>query len=159
MGNDFGQFIEWDDRKELDWFLLDYPRHAQLQRFVRELNRFYRAHPAMWERDTDWTGFEWLNVDDADRSSVAFMRIAPDGERIVCTFNFTPMTWELQLALPCAGMLRPALDSDAPCFGGGGTRGDAPIRTAAEEFLGRSHSALVPLAPMSCAYYVFLPDE
>ena len=156
MGSDFGQFIEWDDRKELDWFLLDYPRHAQMQSWVRELNRFYRGHPALWERDTDWSGFDWLNVDDADRSSVAFARIAGD-ECIVCICNFTPMPWELQIALPGEGTLRCLLDSDDPRFGGAGSRGSAPVRAVPEEFFGHSHSALLPLPPLSCAYYGFTP--
>ena len=158
MGSDFGQFIEWDDRKELDWLLLDYPRHAEMQRWVRALNHFYTSHGAFWEQDTDWRGFDWLNVDDAGRSSVAFLRTAASGERIVCVFNFTPVQQELQIALPCAGTLRLALDSDAPCFGGGGTRSDAPVRSAPEPFLGHSHSTLITLPPLSCGYYEFLPD-
>ncbi len=158
MGSDFGQFIEWDDRKELDWLLLDYPRHAEMQRWVRTLNHFYTSHGAFWEQDTDWRGFDWLNVDDAGRSSVAFLRTAANGERIVCVFNFTPVQQELQIALPCAGTLRLALDSDAPCFGGGGTRSDAPVRSAPEPFLGHSHSTLFTLPPLSCGYYEFLPD-
>ena len=158
MGSDFGQFIEWDDRKALDWFLLDFPRHAELQRWYRELNRFYVSRPAFWERDTDWSGFDWLNVDDADRSAVAFARIAGNGETVVCLCNFTPMTWEMQIALPGAGTLRRALDSDEYCFGGTGARDDTPIRAVPEPFLDHSHSALVPLPPLSCAYYDFVPD-
>ena len=157
MGGDFGQFIEWDDHKELDWFLLAYPRHAELQCWVRELNRFYREHPAMWERDTDWSGFEWLNVDDSDRSSIAFMRMS-SGEYIVCVCNFTPMAWELQIALPGAGTLQRLLDSDEVRFGGAGERDDAPIPAEEAEFRGSSHSALLPLPPLSCAYYSFTPS-
>ena len=157
MGSDFGQFIEWDDRKELDWFLLGYPRHAEMQRWVRELNRFYLGHRAFWERDTNWSGFDWLNVNDADRSSVAFMRMSGH-EHIVCVCNFTPAPQELQIALPCAGTLRRLLDSDDPYFGGSGSRGDAPVRAVPEPFFDHSHSALLPLPPLSCAYYSFTPD-
>jgi len=157
MGSDFGQFIEWNDGKELDWFLLDYPRHDEMRRWVRDLNRFYTAHPALWEQDLDWNGFDWLNVDDADRSSIAFMRIARDGSRIVCACNFTPMTWELQVALPSSGTLRLKLDSDAPQYGGTGTRPAGAVRAKKSPFLGHSHSAMLQLPPLSCAYYEFHP--
>ena len=158
MGSDFGQFIEWDDGKELDWFLLDYPRHAELQRFVRALNGFYRDHPALWARDTDWSGFEWLNVDDADRSAVAFLRSDGEGEQIVCVFNFTPVRTELQVALPGAGTLRCLLDSDAYCYGGTGTRSALPVSARPVPFLDCSHSALLALPPMSCGCFAFDSD-
>ncbi len=157
MGSDFGQFIEWNDHRQLDWFLLDYPRHAEMQRWVRDLNRFYAAHGAMWERDCGWDGFDWLNVDDADRSSIAFMRIGARGEKVVCVCNFTPMSWELQIALPGDGTLRRLLDSDAPEYGGAGLRDVAPVSAEAVGFLGHSHSAMLQLPPLSCAYYSFEP--
>ena len=116
-----------------------------------------RGSRALWQRDTDWSGFAWLNVDDADRSSIAFLRVSDSGEQIVCICNFTPMTWELQIALPGPGTLHLALDSDAVCFGGAGARRDAPIGAEETPFAGSSHSAMVPLPPLSCAYYRFLP--
>ena len=155
MGSDFGQFIEWDYRKELDWFLLQYPRHAEMQRWLRALNRFYTSHRAMWEQDDSWAGFDWLNVDDADRSSIAFLRTSKRGQRIVCACNFTPRTWELQIALPGAGTLTKLLSSDEYRFGGTGA--DTPEMVTADDvpFLGHSHSAFLTLPPLSCTYYRF----
>lgn len=155
MGSDFGQFIEWNDKRELDWFLLDYPRHAQMQRWYRELNRFYRTHIAFWELDEGWDGFDWLNVNDADRSAVAFMRTSKRGQRIVCVCNFTPKIWELQIALPAAGVLKKQLDSDDVSFGGTGKLDDTPVRSVEVPFNGSSHSAFLKLPPLSCVYYSF----
>ncbi len=155
MGGDFAQFIEWDYQKELDWFLLEYPRHAEMQRWYRALNLLYTHTPAFWERDDGWSGFEWLNVDDADRSCVAMMRTSNSLAHIVCACNFTPKTWELQIALPGPGTLEKRLCSDDYCFGGTGSGSDAPIPAEEVPFLGRTHSALLTLPPLSCTYYDF----
>jgi 1,4-alpha-glucan branching enzyme len=155
MGSDFGQFIEWDYRKGLDWFLLDYPRHAEMRRWVRALNRLYTANRALWEQDDGWQGFDWLNVDDADRSAVAFLRASKHGQRIVCVCNFTPRRWERQIALPCAGTLHRILDSSEPRFGGAGGAGPDDVRSDAVPFRDHSHSAMLQLPPLSCVYYRF----
>lgn len=93
MGNEFGQFIEWDFHRELDWFLLDYPAHRAMHEFTRALNHFYLDNPCLHREDTGFVGFRWLSVDDADHSVIAFVR--RDGHsRLVCIFNFTPVTFE-----------------------------------------------------------------
>ncbi len=155
MGSDFGQFIEWNYKRELDWFLLQYPRHDEMRRFFRKINQFYRAHPAMWAADCGWEGFKWLNVDDADRSCVAFMRIAPEGERIVCAFNFTPKVWELQIGLPSRGRLQLRINSDEPNFGGTGAKVKKWTAARAEPFLEHPCSALLTLPPLGAVYYEF----
>lgn len=155
MGGEYGQFIEWDFQKELDWFLLEYPRHAQMQVWYQALNRLYVNTPALWERDDSWSGFAWLNVDDADRSCIALMRISNSGQRIVCVCNFTPTPWELQVALPCAGTLEPILSSDEVRFGGGGQSPLQPIAALDRPFRDCSHSAFLSLPPLSCIYYDF----
>ena len=155
MGSDFGQFIEWDETKELDWFLLRYPRHAELQRWVRALNRFYAAHPAFWAIDDSWEGFRWLNVDDADRSSVAFLRSDGRGDAVVCICNFTPETWTLRIALPAPGRLVKLLSSDDYTFGGTGAELPPVVQGSPVPFLDCDHSALPELPPLSCTYFRF----
>ena len=158
MGSDFGQFIEWDFRKEPDWFLLDYPRHAELQRWVKTLNHFYRAHPAFWKIDDGWDGFRWLNVDDADRSSVAFLRTDGAGDTVVCACNFTPKVWELQIGLPGNGALTRLLSSDEFRFGGTGLALPETLRSTDAPFLDFKNSAMLTLPPLSCSYYRFEED-
>ncbi|MCD8389335.1 MAG: 1,4-alpha-glucan branching protein GlgB [Oscillospiraceae bacterium] len=159
MGSDFGQFIEWDYQKPLDWFLLDYPRHAEMQRWVRALNHFYTETPAFWELDCGWDGFDWLNVDDADRSSIAFLRRDRAGRQFVCACNFTPCAWQLQVALPGAGTLHRSLCSDEARFGGADAPDPGPIAAEPVPFRGQSHSALLALPSLSCTYYRFDPKE
>ena len=160
MGSDFAQFIEWDYHKALDWFLLSYPRHDEVRRWVRELNHYYKAHPALWEQDDNWMGFEWLNVDDADRSAIAFLRTARNEERIVVAVNFTPSRWQFQIALPYAGMLTKVFSSDDRQFGGTGSLEDVPnysVFSVSEHFMNYDHSAYLDLPPLSCTYYTYNP--
>lgn len=158
MGGEFGQFIEWDYQEELDWFLLKYPRHVEMQRYVRELNHFYTSHPAMYACDTGWDGYRWLNVDDCDRSSIAFMRMG-SGERIVCACNFTPQSWELRAGLPAKGVLSLCLNSDEYRFGGTGMELANTIESQAVPFREFAHSALLTLPPLSAVYYLFTEDK
>ena len=104
MGNEIAQFIEWNFRQSLDWFLLSYPAHADFQRFMRALNHFYTDTPALWERDTNWNGFEWVSVDDALHSVIAFLRFDEEDRALLCLFNFTPVDHEayrLYMPHPC----------------------------------------------------------
>ena len=94
MGNELAQFIEWNYTQGLDWVLLDYDRHRQMQAFVRELNHFYLEHPQLWENDSDWDGFQWIDCDDRDRSIVTFRRISRSGKELVVICNFCPVVRE-----------------------------------------------------------------
>lgn len=69
MGNEFAQFIEWNFTQGLDWLLLDYDHHRQMREYVRMLNQFYLKHPAMWENDSDWNGFQWMSATTATARS------------------------------------------------------------------------------------------
>ena len=77
MGGEFAQFIEWNYKQQLDWMLLDFPKHRGMFDYVRDLNHIYASTPALYRIDDSWDGFTWLNVDDSARSSVAFMRQGP----------------------------------------------------------------------------------
>ncbi len=112
MGSEFGQFIEWDFRRPLDWFLLAYPSHGDMQLFTRQLNRFYTRTPALFQQDDDWLGFEWLVVDDSDHSILAFLRRDAQGNEILCAFNFTPVKHDpYRLPLPRPYTLTQALSN------------------------------------------------
>lgn len=158
MGTEIAQFIEFDEKRELDWFLLEYPKHIEMQRFVRELNRVYKAKAALWENEVDWEGFKWLNVNDSDRSCIAFMRTSRKGEKVVCAFNFTPREWELQIGLPAKGKLWLILNSDEHRFGGG-ERATKYLRSCGKPFAEHPDSAFVTLPPLSAVYYTYKEDK
>lgn len=161
MGSEFGQFIEWNWKQPLDWLLLDYPKHEALRRFVRALNRLYRETPALTELDHGWDGFRWLNVDDRDRSAVAFLRMAPAQKSwLLCVFNFTPVPVPgFVVGLPEAGRLTLALDSDAPEYGGHGVSCAAELAAVEEPFVNFPFLASLDLPPMSAVYYRFQPER
>ena len=121
MGNEFAQFIEWNFTQGLDWLLLDYDHHRQMREYVRMLNQFYLKHPAMWENDSDWNGFQWMSCDDRDCSVVAFRRISRSGREVIAVFNFCPVLREdYPLPLPKAGWYEPVMNSDSSTWGGYG---------------------------------------
>ena len=139
--------------------LLDYPRHAQMREYYRELNRLYVSTPAFYGVDKSWDGFRWLNVDDRERSSVAFMRLSEkDGSYIVCACNFTPVMYEnFVIGLPMAGTLKEILNSDDERFGGTGVSNRTAIRTKKIPFLDMENSAQITLPPMSAVMFRFKP--
>ena len=159
MGGEFGQFIEWNWQQELDWLLLAYPRHEQLRDYYRKLNKLYAATPAMYRVDKSWDGFRWLNVDDRDRSSVAFLRSSEKDESyLVCVCNFTPVRYDdFVIALPVAGTLHEVLNSDDERFGGGGVANPRTIKTEKEPFLDMQYSAKLTLPPMASVMFSFKP--
>ncbi len=91
MGNEFAQFIEWNYTQELDWFLLDYPRHRTFQKFIKDLNNFYLEHKELWQLDCSYDGFKWIVVDDNKQNILSFIRKSADGQYIICVVNFSPV--------------------------------------------------------------------
>jgi 1,4-alpha-glucan branching enzyme len=120
MGQEFGQFAEWNAMQSLDWHLLDYPNHRGAQQLVRDLNRLYRAERSLWERDTDPAGFEWVSLEDIDQSVVAFLRKAADpADCLLTVFNFTPVPRHgYRLGVPSGGFWAEALNTDSHIYGG-----------------------------------------
>lgn len=121
MGNEFGQFAEWSEARSLDWHLLEYEKHAQMQTWVRDLNRFYRSQPALWQSDFAPEGFRWIEANDADYSVYSYMRFAKDpNDFLVVILNCTPEVREnYRIGLPQAGFYKELLNSDAQVYGGG----------------------------------------
>ena len=157
MGGEFGQFIEFDEKKQLDWMLLDYPKHRELQGFCADLNKLYKKYKAMFENDKNWDGFKWLNVEDNERSSVAFMRMAGES-KVAAVFNFTPVTYEnFVIGLPENGTLKEILNSDAGKYGGCGRENRKAIKAVKEGFLDMPYSARLTLPALSAVYFEFKP--
>ena len=153
MGNEFAQFIEWNYAQQLDWLLLDYERHRQMQDYVRDLNHFYLDHSSLWNNDSDWNGFQWISADDRDNSVIAFRRIDRRGCELIVICNFCPVTrTDYRLGLPKPGEYEAVFNSDEVRYGGKGT--ELPVVTAEKEPLhGLPFSGSFTLAPLSVAFY------
>ncbi len=155
MGNELAQFIEWNYTQGLDWVLLDYDRHRQMQAFVKELNHFYLDTPQLWENDSDWDGFQWIDCDDRDRSIVTFRRRSRSGRELVVICNFCPVVRErYRVGLPKAGWYVPALNTDEARFGGYGFMA-RPQKAEKEPYQNLPYSAEFYIPPMSVTYYRF----
>ena len=119
MGGEFGQFIEWDYKKQLDWFLLDYDSHRSLHTFVKDLNAYYLTHKEMYEEDCSYDGFKWIVVDDNTQNIVAFKREAKNGDYTIAIVNFSPVRRQNYcLGVPEFRYYDVTLDSNAPKYGG-----------------------------------------
>lgn len=119
MGNEFGQFIEWDYKKQLDWMLLDYPSHASLHEYVKDLNKFYLANKPLFELDTSYDGFRWIVVDDKIQNVVAFTRYDKAGDFIIVVINFSPTPRENYcIGVEKYGVYTEVLNSESKKYGG-----------------------------------------
>ena len=153
MGSEFAQFIEWNFKQGLDWLLLDYEKHRKMQQFVKTLNRFYLENRELWEVDTGWDGYEWIEPDDRDRSVIAFRRKDRKGRELVVVCNFCPVLREnYRLGLPKQGWYIPVLNTDDEAFGGYGFAPET-VRTEKKPSHGQMQSGLFRVPPMSVCFY------
>ena len=153
MGSEFAQFIEWNFKQGLDWLLLDYEKHRKMQQFVKTLNRFYLENRELWEVDTGWDGYEWIEPDDRDRSVIAFRRKDRKGRELVVVCNFCPVLREnYRLGLPKQGWYVPVLNTDDEAFGGYGFAPET-VRTEKKPSHGQAQSGLFRVPPMSVCFY------
>lgn len=131
MGQDFGQEREWSEERELDWFLLGQDLNRGLKDYVKELLKLYRNYPVMYKIDSDWSGFEWINADDAQRSIYSFFRKDETGKnRILFILNMTPIEYkDFRVGVPEAGTYKLLLDSASTKFGGQGSNISRTIRS------------------------------
>ena len=154
MGQEFGQFAEWNENKQLDWMLLGYDKHTELQNYVKTLNAFYKEHPAFWQIDYSWEGFQWIVPDDSQQSVVAFLRKDAAGKQILIVCNFNPVLREgYTLGAPVAGTYREVLNSDDEAFGGSGAVHNKAVRTHKKPLHGFEQSITITLPPMSTLYF------
>ena len=150
MGSEFGQWNEWNDHQSLDWNLLDYPAHRQLREFVAELNRLYSSVPALYEKDADWAGFQWLEVADAENSTLAWIRRGADpDDHLVVVCNFTPTVRDgYRVGVPHAGGYRVRLNSDDGEFHGSGAGSTGRIEAVADPLDEQPASLTLTLPPL-----------
>ena len=159
MGSEFGQWNEWHYEHSLDWHLLDPDQewakpHRQLQQYFKQANAFYLAHPELWELDFSWEGFEWIEANDNQANTVAFLRKDSKGDALLVVCNFSPVDRTgYTVGVPVPGDYTCIFNSDDPDFGGKGGGDHEPVRSRYVESQGREQSITISLPPMSAVIY------
>jgi 1,4-alpha-glucan branching enzyme len=160
MGCELGQSAEWSANGEVDWWLLKAgPYHCGLQRFVQDLNKFYRDEPALWEADHDPRGFSWLDCSDHDNSVLSFLRHDASGSRaLTVILNLTPVArYGYRLGLPRPGHWKEVVNSDASIYGGSNVGNMGGVVTEAIACHGHPWSVAFTLPPLSIT--AFRPEK
>lgn len=158
MGQDFAQAQEWSEERELDWYLLENPNHKKVHDWMKDLLHIYRKYPCMYELDTTWAGFEWINADDCDRSIFSFFRKSSDGKNnLLFVINFTPMERsDYRVGVPKRKGYKLILSSEQAKFGG--PKEELPKKAfmaTKKNCDNRDYSFAYPLAPYEVAVFLF----
>ena len=159
MGQEYGQIDEWNENASLEWNLLEYPLHKNMQTYVKALNKLYLEHPALYEQDYSPEGFEWINCSYQKESMVMFLRRSKDKkETLLFVCNFDTVDHEkFRVGVPFAGKYKEILNSDSKEFGGNGL-GNSRVKTAKKmEWDERDYSIEMHIPPMSCLVFSCTP--
>jgi len=163
MGGEFGQFMEWRYDDQLDWFLLLYEKHPEMQKCVRDLNFFYKNTPAMYEVDGGWDGFQWSQANDQNNSLVAFTRTDKKGKSILCVTNFTPQYIPVyRLGLPYGGKITEIFNTDSEVYAGSGKGNPAVLKVENVPQGEFQHSVEIVVPPLATVYFKYdkvIPKE
>jgi len=157
MGQEFGQLREWSEERELDWFLLQEPEHLQLQTYFKDLLHLYRKYPAMYEADSDWNSFEWINADDNYHSVFSFVRKSKNGKNnLLFICNFTPMEWEdYRVGVPLKKQYKLIFNSDDKKYGGEGKKRPLLYKATKKECDNRPFSFAYPIPAYGVAVFLY----
>jgi 1,4-alpha-glucan branching enzyme len=159
MGDEFGQWSEWNHDASLEWHLLKEPFHAGLKRWVRDLNKLYRGHPLLHELDSNPASFEWVDCKDSQRSIISFLRRGPNpNDQLLFVCNFTPVVREnYRVGVPLDCYWKEILNSDAALYGGSGQGNFGGVPAAPLPIHGRPFSLNLTLPPLGII--VFQPES
>ena len=157
MGAELGQWHEWDDKGQLDWYLLDNEENQKIHQFFKDANAFYKRESALWEIDFSWEGFEWLVPDDNHNNVVVFLRKDQKGRDLLCAVNFSPNTYEnYRMGVPAHRKYVPVFNTDDTVYGGDGFGDREPVMVEAIPSHGKEHSAAIRIPAFGA---VFLRGE
>ncbi len=149
MGSEFGQGDEWSEQAGLQWYVLEFPRHAGVQQLVRDLNAAYAGHQELWQLDNSPTGFQWIDASDRAGNVVSFLRYSADGDVLACVANFGAMPhYDYQIGLPSAGPWLEVINTDAEGYGGSGVGNYGQVEATFESWHGRPASARLSIPPL-----------
>ena len=153
MGQEFGQFIEWNYENELDWLLLDYEKHRQLKYYFKTINKLYKDTPALWQIDYSWEGFSWISSDDNENSVIAFRRIDESKKEVIAVCNFTSVQRDdYRIGVPKNGTYTVILNSDDVDFGGNGKGSTGKVKAEKIPLHGYEQSISLSLPGNSVIY-------
>ena len=157
MGQDFAQLQEWSEKRELDWFLLENPKHRGINEWMKALLHIYRKYPASYQQDINWNGFEWINANDSYRGIFSFVRKPYDGsKRLLYVCNFTPMAYDdYRVGVPENTKLHLILNSEDEKYGRTEKRRKATYTPEHAECDGREYSIAYPLPPYGVAVFEY----
>lgn len=154
MGQEFAQFIEWNYKNELDWLLLDYDAHKNMQRYVSELNKLYLKTSEFWEIDYSWDGFGWISNDDNTQSIIAFRRIDKSGNEIITVCNFVPVAREnYRIGVPKKGTYKRIFCSESEKYGGMVSAVAKSYKSESVPMHGFENSVALDIPAMSVSYF------
>ncbi|TLM82003.1 1,4-alpha-glucan branching enzyme [Pseudarthrobacter sp. NamE5] len=154
MGTEFGQEAEWSEQHGLDWWLADIPAHQGVQLLTKDLNELYASTPALYTRDNEPGGFQWINGGDADRNVLSFIRWDNENNPLVCAINFSGAPHVgYTLGVPEAGAWTEVLNTDATTYGGSGVLNAGELKATAKAQDGQPATLSVTLPPLGAAYF------
>lgn len=155
MGSEFGQYNEWDFQESLDWNLLEFEPHKNIQNYFKELNNFYRTTPALFENGFVNEGFEWISFDDNENSVITFIRKGNKlSQNVLVVCNFTPALFQkYKVGVPSKLKLKEIFNSDAKQFGGSGVENKEQITSKKQAWNGRPYSVEITLPPLGITIF------
>lgn len=161
MGSEFGQFLEWRFDDQLEWNLLDNEKHKKLNLFIKDLNAFYREHPAFWENDISWEGFKWINEADSENSIFSYIRMgSKPQDNVIVAANFTPVDRPVyKLGVPLEGEYEVIIHSNSTKYGGNRLIRRKKYKTKAEQFSDMDYTIEVSIDANSVMYLMRRADE
>ncbi len=157
MGQDFAQAQEWSEARELDWYLLENPNHQKISKWMKELLHIYKRNRCLYELDSSWEGFEWINANDADRSIFSFIRKSKDGKNnLLFVINFTPVERpDYRVGVPKKKTYKLILNSEDPKFFGSDENREVSYKAVKSECDGREYSFAYPLPGYGVAVFKY----
>jgi 1,4-alpha-glucan branching enzyme len=154
MGQEFGQLSEWSQERGLDWWITDQPAHKAIMTLLGALNRAYLDNPAMWQRDHEHAGFQWIDGGNADANTLSFLRFDDAGNPVAVVVNFSGQPHHnFRIGLPVAGSWQEIVNTDASEYGGSGVGNFGEIHANLEGTHGQPHSAEITVPPLGAVWF------
>ena len=155
MGTEFAQFREWDYENQLEWFMLEFPRHSEMKNYVRQLNALYLESPELWEIDNSWDGFEWIDADLSSSNLISYKRKSASGRELIVILNFSPIPYgNYTFTVPRRAEYEIVFSSDRYEFGGKNDVTEGPLTTDSTVVNGERVYRVTADVPPLCALII-----